>query len=173
MERSRADIRSLFDSLPGLFLVLTPDYNVVTGSDAYFASTMIKREEVVGRNMFDIFPDNPDDPAAYNTLQKLAYVVTIFVLIPAMIFTGLAMSPGMDAAWPWLLDIFGGRQSARSIHFIAASGIVIFIVVHLTLVILAGPINEVWSMITGRWKLPAHNLPAAQADATPEPEPAE
>jgi signal transduction histidine kinase len=62
LERSRADIRSLFDSLPGLFLVLTPDYNVVTGSDAYFASTMIKREEVVGRNMFDIFPDNPDDP---------------------------------------------------------------------------------------------------------------
>ena len=116
---------------------------------------------------------NPDDPAAYNTLQKLAYVVTIFVLIPAMIFTGLAMSPGMDAACPWLLDIFGGRQSARSIHFIAASGIVIFIIVHLTLVILAGPINEVWSMITGRWKLPAHNLPAAQADATPEPEPAE
>ena len=116
---------------------------------------------------------NPDDPAAYNTLQKLAYVAAIFVLIPAMIFTGLAMSPGMDAAWPWLLDIFGGRQSAQSIHFIAASGIVLFIIVHLTLVILAGPVNEVWSMITGWWRLPRDHEPAPLPDATPEPEPAE
>jgi len=112
---------------------------------------------------------NPDDPAAYNTLQKLAYVGAIFVLIPLMIFTGLAMSPGMDAAWPWLIELFGGRQSARSIHFIAASGIVLFVIVHLTLVILAGPINEIWSMITGRWKLPA----APDPEPTPEPEPAE
>jgi len=112
---------------------------------------------------------DPDDPAAYNTLQKLAYVVAIFVLIPLMIFTGLAMSPGMDAAWPWLLDLFGGRQSARSIHFIAASGIVLFVIVHLTLVILAGPANEVWSMITGRWRLPEPPVPVA----APEPEAAE
>ncbi|MBS0479506.1 MAG: cytochrome b/b6 domain-containing protein, partial [Proteobacteria bacterium] len=97
---------------------------------------------------------NPDDPAAYNTLQKLSYVATIFLLIPLMILTGLAMSPAMDAAWPWLLDIFGGRQSARSIHFIAAALIVAFIVVHLSLVILAGPVNEVMSMITGWSRLP-------------------
>jgi len=109
---------------------------------------------------------NPDDPAAYNTLQKLAYVATIFVLIPAMVFTGLAMSPGMDAAWPWLLDVVGGRQSARSIHFIAASGIVLFVIVHLALVILAGPVDEVRSMITGRWRLPAR----AEPEASPEPE---
>ena len=55
-----------------------------------------------------------------------------------MILTGLAMSPAMDAAWPWLLDIFGGRQSARSIHFIAAALLVGFVIVHLALVILAG-----------------------------------
>jgi Ni/Fe-hydrogenase b-type cytochrome subunit len=93
-------------------------------------------------------------PGAYNILQKLSYVATIFVLIPVMIFTGLAMSPGMDAAWPWLLDLFGGRQSARSIHFIAATGLVAFIIVHLALVILAGAWNEVRSMITGRWTVP-------------------
>ncbi len=93
-------------------------------------------------------------PGAYNILQKLSYVVTIFVLIPLMIFTGLAMSPNMDAAWPWLLEIFGGRQSARSIHFIAASGLVLFIIAHLALVILAGAWNEVRSMITGRWRVP-------------------
>jgi Ni/Fe-hydrogenase b-type cytochrome subunit len=97
---------------------------------------------------------DPDKPGAYNTLQKLAYVIAIFVLIPLMIFTGLTMSPGMDAAWPWLLDVFGGRQSARSIHFICAAAIFAFVVVHLALVILAGPINEVRSMITGKWRVP-------------------
>lgn len=94
------------------------------------------------------------NPGAFNIFQKLSYVLVIFVLIPLMIFTGLTMSPGMDAAWPWLLDLFGGRQSARSIHFIAASGLVGFIIVHLVLVILAGPFNEVRSMITGRWMIP-------------------
>jgi Ni/Fe-hydrogenase b-type cytochrome subunit len=93
-------------------------------------------------------------PAAYNPLQKLAYVITIFVLIPLMVFTGLAMSPAMDAAWPWLPQVFGGRPSARSIHFIVACALVLFIIVHLALVILAGPVNEVWSMISGRWRLP-------------------
>jgi Ni/Fe-hydrogenase b-type cytochrome subunit len=94
------------------------------------------------------------NPGAYNTLQKLAYVAAIFVLIPLMIGTGLTMSPGMDAAWPWLLALFGGRQSARSIHFICAGLIVAFVIVHLALVILAGPINEVRSMITGKWRVP-------------------
>jgi thiosulfate reductase cytochrome b subunit len=64
------------------------------------------------------------------------------------------MSPAMTAAWPWLLDIFGGRQSARSIHFIAAVLLVLFIIVHLLMVLLAGPYNEVCSMITGRFRLP-------------------
>jgi Ni/Fe-hydrogenase b-type cytochrome subunit len=97
---------------------------------------------------------DPRNPGAYNIFQKLSYVLVIFVLIPLMILTGLTLSPGMDAAWPWLLDLFGGRQSARSIHFIAAAGLVGFILVHLTLVILAGAWNEVKSMITGRWTVP-------------------
>ena len=78
------------------------------------------------------------------------------ILLPVMILTGLAMSPAMDAAWPWLLDIFGGRQSARSIHFIAMVALVLFIIVHLALVILAGAWNEVRSMITGRFTVPGH-----------------
>jgi thiosulfate reductase cytochrome b subunit len=56
----------------------------------------------------------------------------------------------MNAAWPWLLDIFGGRQSARSLHFIAAALLTLFVVVHLIMVLLSGPINGIWSMITGR-----------------------
>ena len=114
-------------------------------------------DDAIAHARFDFH--NHDDPAAYNTLQKLSYVTTIFVLIPLMILTGLAMSPAMNAAWPWLIDMFGGRQSARSIHFIAMALLVGFIVVHLALVILAGPVGEVMSMITGRWKLPEERAP--------------
>jgi Ni/Fe-hydrogenase b-type cytochrome subunit len=90
----------------------------------------------------------------YNTLQKLAYLAVLGVLLPVMILAGLAMSPAMDAAWPWLLDLFGGRQSARSIHFITACLLVLFVLVHLAMVVLAGPFNEIRSMITGRYRLP-------------------
>ena len=95
-----------------------------------------------------------DDPGRYNTLQKLSYVAVIFVALPLIILSGLAISPGMNAAWPWLLDLFGGRQSARSVHFITMAVLAAFTVVHLALVILAGPVNEVRSMITGRWRVP-------------------
>jgi thiosulfate reductase cytochrome b subunit len=97
---------------------------------------------------------DPEGPAAYNIFQKLSYILVLFVLLPLVILTGLAMSPGMNAAWPWLLDMFGGRQSARSLHLIAFVGLTLFTVVHLVLVILAGPINEMRSIITGRWKVP-------------------
>jgi thiosulfate reductase cytochrome b subunit len=89
----------------------------------------------------------------YNILQKLTYLIVLVVLLPLMILTGLTMSPAMDAAWPWLLDLFGGRQSARSIHFIVAFLLVLFFLVHILMVILAGPINELRSMITGRYRL--------------------
>ena len=94
----------------------------------------------------------------YNILQKFAYLSVLIVLIPGMILTGFTMSPGLDASMSWLLDLFGGRQSARSLHFIFAIGIVLFILVHLLMVILAGPINEVRSMITGRYRLPKEKV---------------
>lgn len=106
--------------------------------------------------------ENADRPGAYNILQKYSYIAVVFVLLPIMILTGLTMSPGMDTAWPWLLDLFGGRQSARSIHFIAASLILLFLIVHVLLVLLAGPVNEMRSMITGWLRVPE-----------PEQEPAE
>lgn len=90
----------------------------------------------------------------YNILQKISYIAVIFILLPLIIFTGLTMSPAMNAAWPWLLDIFGGRQSARSLHFIVAFALVAFFLVHIIMVVLAGPINELRSMITGRYRLP-------------------
>ena len=93
--------------------------------------------------------------ARYNILQKLSYIGVIFILLPLIIATGLTMSPGFNATAPWLLDLFGGRQSARSIHFIVAWLLVLFFLVHIAMVLLAGPVNEVRSMITGWFRLPA------------------
>lgn len=99
------------------------------------------------------FPTGPD-AAHYNILQKLSYAGIVFAGLPLLVLTGLAMSPAMDAAWPWLLDLFGGRQSARSVHFLVAMLMLGFILVHLAMVLLAGPVNEVRSMITGWFRLP-------------------
>lgn len=89
---------------------------------------------------------------SYTPLQKLAYFVVFVILFPLIILTGLTMSPGMDAAWPWLLDIFGGRQTARTIHFFTMCAFVLFFLVHVIMVVAAGPINELRSMITGYYK---------------------
>lgn len=98
----------------------------------------------------------------YNVLQKVSYVGVLFMALPTIILTGLTMSPGMDAAWPWLVDLFGGRQSARSIHFIMAWLLVTFFVVHIVMVLLAGPLNELRSMITGWYKVPQQRDEEAQ-----------
>lgn len=95
-----------------------------------------------------------DEAKRYNILQKLSYVGVIFVALPLLALTGLTMSPGMNAAWPWALDLFGGRQSARSLHFISMAAIVLFIVVHLVMVVVAGPLNEMRSIVTGWWRVP-------------------
>jgi thiosulfate reductase cytochrome b subunit len=87
----------------------------------------------------------------YNILQKLAYLSVIVVALPLMILTGLTMSPGFNAIAPWLLDVFGGRQSARTLHFICATFLVLFVIVHLVMLILAGVWNEMRSMFTGRY----------------------
>lgn len=86
---------------------------------------------------------------SYNPLQKLSYALVLLVLLPLMIATGLAMSPGMNAAMPWLPELFGGRQSARTLHFVIMVLLVLFFVVHVVMVVAAGPINELRSMITG------------------------
>jgi thiosulfate reductase cytochrome b subunit len=85
----------------------------------------------------------------YNTLQKLAYLAMIFGVLPLIVTTGLTMSPGVNAALPFLLTLFGGRQSARTLHFICANLIVLFVIVHVVEVLLAGAWNELRSMVTG------------------------
>lgn len=95
-----------------------------------------------------------DEARHYNVLQKLAYLAVAFVLLPLVVLTGLTMSPGMNAAVPELLTFFGGRQSARTIHFLAASGLVLFVFVHVAMVLLSGAWNNLRSMITGSYVLP-------------------
>ena len=95
------------------------------------------------------FAHGPNDPQ-YNILQKIAYAGVLFVVLPVLVLAGLEMSPGVDAALPWLRDLFGGRQSARTIHFLMAWTLVLFVIVHVVMVILSGLFNNMRSMITGR-----------------------
>ncbi len=89
----------------------------------------------------------------YNVLQKLAYLTVVFLLLPVMVLSGLTMSPAVTAAIPGLFDLFGGRQSARTIHFIVANLLVLFVLVHVVEVLLAGVLNRMRSMITGRYTI--------------------
>ena len=86
-------------------------------------------------------------------LQKLAYLVVIFVLLPLVILVGLAMSPWLNSLFPGWVDIFGGRQAARTIHFIAAWLLVAFVLIHVFQVIITGLWNNLRSMITGRYRV--------------------
>jgi thiosulfate reductase cytochrome b subunit len=86
----------------------------------------------------------------YGTLQKTSYLLLIFVYVPLMIATGVAQSPGFTAAMPWLLDMFGGRQSARTLHTIGTLALVLFVIVHVVEVAAAGFMGRVRSMITGK-----------------------
>lgn len=94
------------------------------------------------------FPEG-EEARRYNLLQKLSYLAVLFVVLPLMVLTGLTLSPGMDARLHFLTALFGGRQSARTIHFLIACTLVLFILVHLAAMLAAGPLNELRSMVTG------------------------
>ena len=91
----------------------------------------------------------------YNVLQKFAYGSVLFVMLPLMILTGLTMSPNFNSFFPFLLDLFGGRQTARTIHFIVMLLLIGFFVVHMLMILAAGPINELRSIITGWYRVDA------------------
>ncbi|MEP7303863.1 MAG: cytochrome b/b6 domain-containing protein, partial [Caldimonas sp.] len=97
-------------------------------------------------------------------LQSLAYLIVIFGLLPLVVIAGLAMSPRLDAVFTGWVDLLGGRQSARSLHFLAAMGLVLFVLVHVFEVIVAGVWNEMRSMFTGWYKVPADH---AKEEARP------
>jgi thiosulfate reductase cytochrome b subunit len=87
----------------------------------------------------------------YNLLQRTAYSVVVFVLIPLEILSGLTMSSSFGAVFPQLFDLFGGRQSARTVHFLTSAAIVVFVVIHVAQVFVAGIGNQIGAMIFGRF----------------------
>ena len=86
----------------------------------------------------------------YNVLQRLAYLLVIFVLFPMIIWTGLAMSPAFVSAAPWTVNVLGGQQSARTLHFFLTWALVLFLLVHVAMVIVSGFWARMRAMITGR-----------------------
>ena len=105
----------------------------------------------VGKSIWDHMRLRFDHGRDYNILQKLTYLIMVAVVLPLVVLAGLAMSPALDAAFPWLVELFGGRQTARTIHFICATLIVLFIIVHVVMVIISGLWNNIRSMLTGRY----------------------
>jgi thiosulfate reductase cytochrome b subunit len=95
-------------------------------------------------------PAGAEEAWSYNVLQRLTYLLVIFVLFPLVIWTGLAMSPGIASAIPAAVTVLGGQQSARTIHFFVSVALVVFFLVHVVMVCLAGFRNRVRAMITGR-----------------------
>src|SRR4029079_6116370 len=85
----------------------------------------------------------------YTGLQRLTYLLVVFVLAPIVLLSGLAFSPMLASVAPWLVSLFGGQQSARTIHFFAASAVVAFVLVHLVMVAASGFIVHMRSMIVG------------------------
>jgi thiosulfate reductase cytochrome b subunit len=109
-----------------------------------------------GRSLLDHLRfRHPTGEAAkrYNVLQKITYLAVTFVLLPLVILMGIAMSPWMDTVLPGWVDFFGGRQSARTIHFIVAWLLVAFVLIHVFEVVISGLWNHLRSMITGRYRI--------------------
>jgi len=129
-----------------------------------FASGHLQRDLVpsasglrgIGHSLLDHmrlrFPKG-EEARHYNVLQQLTYLLVVFLLLPIVVLAGLTMSPGLDAAFQPLLDVFGGRQTARTIHFLAAASILLFVIVHVAMIILSGMFNNLRAMVTGRYDL--------------------
>ena len=89
------------------------------------------------------------DPWSYNLLQRIAYLLVIFVLVPCVIWTGLAMSPGFTAVWPATVTLLDGKQSARTLHFAVSVALTLFLLAHVVMLVIAGFTARVRAMITG------------------------
>jgi thiosulfate reductase cytochrome b subunit len=95
-------------------------------------------------------PPDPAEKHAYNVVQRASYLVVIFVLFPLVIWTGLALSPAFDSAVPATVNLLGGRQSARTLHFFVSDLLVIFLIVHVAMIAFTGFWSRMRAMITGR-----------------------
>jgi thiosulfate reductase cytochrome b subunit len=143
-----------------LFVVNGVAYVLYTIFSRHLVKDLVPtRDELrnIGRSIVDhVKFKHPTGTAAtrYNVLQSLTYLIVIFVLLPLIVFAGMALSPRIDTVFTGWVDLLGGRQSARSLHFLAAAGLLLFVFIHVFEVIVAGVWNEMRSMITGWYKVP-------------------
>ena len=103
-------------------------------------------------------PRDPAETHSYNVVQRAAYIVVIFVLFPLIIWTGLALSPAFDSALPASVNLLGGRQSARTLHFFLTDLLVLFLVVHVVMIALGGFWSRMRGMVTGRVAEPSERI---------------
>ena len=151
-------------------VVLTGLYYVVAGLiDGHFRKNLIPaRADLSGSALSESFVDHlrfrrpgESEAASYNVLQRFAYLAVVFVLFPLTVWTGLAMSPAIASIAPSLVTLLGGQQSARTIHFFCTILLVLFVLVHIGMVWLAGFGNRTRAMIAGH---------AAEQRAVTQPE---
>ncbi len=103
-------------------------------------------------------PPDATESRAYNAVQRTTYLLVIFVLFPLVIWTGLALSPAFDSAVPAAVNVLGGRQSARTLHFFVSGFLVFFLVVHVAMILLAGFKSRMRAMITGHVETPSERI---------------
>lgn len=99
-------------------------------------------------------PPDVSEARSYNVLQRSTYLFVIFILFPLVIFTGLALSPAFNSAFPIVVNTLGGRQSARTLHFFVTIALVVFLFVHVAMIAVSGFRNRMRGMITGRVDTP-------------------
>lgn len=138
-------------------------YGVSSFWNGHFRRDLIPvRGERTVRSVRDVIAKyvrrEPVDARSYNVVQRIAYLSVIFVLFPLVIWTGLAMSPAFTSAAPWAASALGGRQSARTIHFLVSGALLLFVVVHVAMVVVSGFRSRMRAMVTGGSEVPEERL---------------
>jgi thiosulfate reductase cytochrome b subunit len=138
--------------LPGLVYVVAGLFT------QHFSRNLLpKRTELTGPHIIGTISAHlrwkrtPEDESwTYNVVQRITYLAVIFVLFPAIVWTGLAMSPALMSVYPWMVTVLGGHQSARTLHFVFVVLLLLFLIVHIAMLFLVGFASRVRAMITGR-----------------------
>jgi thiosulfate reductase cytochrome b subunit len=149
--RSLHFLAAWFLVVTGLIYVLTGLFgghirrNILPGAKDLSPGTLIKDARHHLKPQDEVGGGPP-----YGSVQKVAYAGVVFIALPLMLLTGLTMSPAVTAALPSLLDVFGGYQSARTIHFFGFSALVLFLIVHVAMVFVTGAGRQLRAMILGK-----------------------
>jgi thiosulfate reductase cytochrome b subunit len=103
-------------------------------------------------------PPDEADARSYNVLQRVTYLIVVFVLFPLVVLTGLMMSPSFNSVFPWAVNLLGGRQSARTLHFLLSASLVLFLLIHVAMIVLTGFASRMREMTTGIEAVPQERV---------------